>query len=165
DAALALGQISSEESVISALTAALAGPTPVRRHAALALEHIGPDARSAVPDLARVCRDPDRDVAAAACRALGRMNTPAAATPLVTRMLANDAPARRAAVPLSRMGLLAKPAAPALIAALKSENETGHLARAVLERLGPVVVPDLEEALADADPVTRRRAAEVLGLM
>jgi HEAT repeat protein len=176
EAAAALGWIGPEkpgqaplpegaDEVVGALVAALSGPGRVRLQAVQALGLIGSPARSAVSSLVRLVRDPDVEVSAAACNALGQIGGPAAVEPLVTRLLKGDAASKPAALALARLGPTARLGVAPLIGVLKSEKEDGQFARAVLERLGATAVPDLEEALKQRDVATRRAAAEVLGLM
>jgi HEAT repeat protein len=172
EAALALAQIRPETGApagddppIAALTAALSAPSRVRLAAAQALGQIGPPARAALPSLVPLARDSDAETAAAACTALGQIGGPGAVEPLVTRLLAATPGSKSAALALARLGPPARLGVGPLISALKSSKDDGRFARAVLERLGVVVVPDLEAALKESDAAVRRAAAEVLGLM
>jgi HEAT repeat protein len=169
EAAGALGLIGPEtveggQPVFDPLVAALAsaledGSTLVRLRAALALEEIGPAARLAVPSLVRVARTGDNAVARAACRALGRMDDPAAVSALAARLRNGEGESReQAAEALVRLGPLAGPAVPLLIPALLDADQAAA-AGSVLRRLGPSAVPGLTRALADSDPGLRRAAA------
>jgi HEAT repeat protein len=175
-AAWALGQIGPEnpdgpsgqvqlDPVIAALTAALSGPSTVRRAAAIALGELGPISRSAIGSLALLSRDPDVEVARAGCFALGQTRWRSAASPLLARLRQADGASQAAASGLARLGPKARATVPGLIAALTSKKDDARLARAVLERLGPVAVADLVEALQAPAAQTRRAAADVLGLM
>jgi HEAT repeat protein len=172
EAAAALGQMGLEKTpsaegsdMVSVLASALAGPRRVRLQAARALALFGPPAQTAILSLGRLASDADVQAASAACEALGQLGGPAAAAPLVTRLLKGDGASKAAALALARLGPAARLAVAPLVAALKSDKEDGRLARAVLERLGVSAVPDLERALKEGDPTLRRAAAEVLGLM
>jgi HEAT repeat protein len=175
-AAWALGQVGPEnldgpseqltvDPVIGALTAALSGPPAVRQAAALALGELGPASRSAIGSLARLSRDMDVEVARAACFALGQTRWRTAAEPLLARVQLADAASSAAASGLARLGPEARAAVPGLIGSLSSKKDDARLARAVLERLGVVAVPDLVDALQAPSAGARRVAAEVIGLM
>jgi HEAT repeat protein len=174
-AAWALGQIGPQTSdgppgqlagdpAIGALTAALSGPPVVRRAAALALGESGQAAHPAIPSLARLSRDEDVTIALAACDALGQMRSRAGAAALLARLQQADAASPAAASALARLGPEARAAVSGLIDSLRSKKADARLARAVLERLGAVAVPDLVDALK-APGEARKPAAEVLGLM
>jgi HEAT repeat protein len=176
EAAFALAMIGPEKAagpapipegdpVLGALTAALSESSRVRVRAARGLGLIGPPASRAVGALARLAGDPDVPTATAACEALGWIGGPAAAPPLTTRLLKADAAGKPAALALARLGPAARLAVGPLVSALKSDKDDGRFSRAVLERMGAAAVGDLEAACQDPDPATRRRAAEVLGLM
>jgi HEAT repeat protein len=172
----ALGRIGPEEPdgpperlaidpVIGPLTAALSGPSAVKLAAARALAELGPAARSAVPSLARVSRDKDADVAAAACLALGATRAPAAAAPLLLRLQEADDASPAAAAGLARLGPAGRTAVGGLVGSLGSKKSDAFLSRAVLERLGPVALSGLVDSLREGNTETSRGAAEVLGLM
>jgi HEAT repeat protein len=173
-AARALGRIGPEDPagqpeqlaidpVIGALTSVLSGPARVRIAAAGALADWGPAARSAIPALVRHSRDGDVAVARAACRALERTRSRAAAPALLARLEHADRASPAAAAGLARLGPEARAAVGGLIASLAGKKADAALAQAVLERLGAVAVPDLVDALKE--PARCRFAAEVLGLM
>jgi HEAT repeat protein len=119
----------------------------------------------AIPSLSLLAAGADVEAAAVACEALGQIGGPAAVPPLLARLLRADGASKPAGLALARLGPAARLAVGQLITALKSDKEDGRFSRAVLERLGSSVVPDLEAALKESDPAVRRGAAEVLGLM
>jgi HEAT repeat protein len=171
-AAAALGLIGPEKppagdgtDIVGVLASALAGPPLLRVQAARALGQIGPPAQTAIASLSRLAGDTDVHAASVACEALGQIGGPSGAAPLVTRLLKSDGASKPAALALSRLGPAARLAVAPLISALKSHKQDGGFARAVLERLGEIAVPDLESALKEPDAATRQGAAEVLGLM
>jgi HEAT repeat protein len=169
EAARALGLIGPENSkgggeVFDPLPVALASAledssSAVRVKAAQALEQIGRPARLAVPSLVRATRDSDPGVAGAACRALGRMDDPAAVRELAARVLSGAEEVRlSAAEALVRLGPLARPAVPLLVPGLL-DPDTAPAVRGVLRRLGPDAVAGLTRALSDTNPLLRREIA------
>src|SRR5262249_11918740 len=124
-----------------------------------------PASRPAIPSLARVSRAPGAGVAGAASRALGATRSRTAAVALLARLRQADPASPAAAAALARLGTEARAAVGGLIDSLASKKEDACPARAVLERLGPVAVPGLVEALKEKDPQLRDGASTVLGLM
>jgi HEAT repeat protein len=174
EAAKALGLIGSEEKtaapvigdpVIAALVIGLSGSSKVQIPSARSLGTCGVAGRPAVAALARLAKDKDADVARAACEALGRIGAPEGALALLSRVQQADAASAAAASALARLGPVARPAVGGLIESLKSEKADAALARATLERLGTTAGHELQDALKRKDAVTRRAAADVLGLM
>ena len=93
---------------------------------ARALGAIGPQAKDAVPVLAKALEDPDYNVRWAAAEALGRIGEPAkAAVPALARTLTDKITSvrRETVVALGRIGPAAKEAIRALKIALKDEAE------------------------------------------
>jgi HEAT repeat protein len=150
--------------VVGALVAALASDD-LRLAAARALAGVCRAAKAAIPDLARLAKEKDAELSAAACQALGATLDPSAAIPLSGQLSREGRPAQAAALALARLGPATRPAMPALIDALRKDKDEGQLARAVLERLGETAVPYLVEALENKDDGIRRGAAEVLALL
>jgi HEAT repeat protein len=155
---------------VPALTQGLwAEAATARRDAAARLARLGPDARAAVPSLARALVDDNsKDVRLAAARALGAVQSHAAA-PALVKALKDESPAVRlaAAETLVGLGVSAETVLPTLTGALKSElAEERDYAAGVLGQLGPEAAPAvlaLQGALGEADPALAARIADTLG--
>ena len=140
----ALGQIRAPEAV-APLVAALREPDRnLRRAAAEGLGEIA-DPRSA-PDLIVALEDEHWSVRSAAATALGRVASPKATLALIARADDPDDTVRRAAV-LALGELRDARAAPRLVAAL-ADPALQAAARESLRRLGPQVLPEMEQALS-----------------
>ena len=158
---------------LPALTAALSDPhQPVRWNAARALGLMGPQARPAVPALAKAAKLADWSGAAQvkAAWALGRIGPAAAdALPTLVEVLSRDPQAIvrcEVARTLGAIGPEARAALPALQAALADENGFVRVAAAVaLWQVGQDArgVPVLVAALKDQGMVGARVAADALG--
>jgi HEAT repeat protein len=136
----------------------------VRGRAASALSYIGPEAKPALPDIARVfLTEPMVPGYSSFISALARFG-PDGLPPLVDALADAEGYARRT-IPLAigRLGPSAEPAIPALvrIATGRDESETAEVRRALLQ-IGPRAVSALVKALDDDNPAARRRAALVL---
>lgn len=142
----------------------LGEPDPkMRIAAARGLENLGRDAATAAPALVRALEDPDRRVRTAAACALGRLDARAeAAVPVLVRVLkeegARPIDRRRATVALARLGPLSRPALWILLDGLGGQEECAE----ALAEIGVPAIPGLVEAMGNADPVVRRRAAATL---
>jgi HEAT repeat protein len=154
---------------VPGLVARLDDPEPSARvEAAAGLAAIGPVALDAVPRLLRQAKDdPNQDARATAASALVRIDADAAA-PLVVeyaRVLAATGLQERrgAAVVLGSLGAIAKPAVPALVAALGDDDALlRNRAAGALGSIGlpaELVVPALAGALEDRDPIVRQAAS------
>lgn len=144
----------------------------VRRGVARALVLIQADPKEAIPVLAKLLKDENREVAEAAGNSLGHMG--AAALPaLLAGMKEKDPLVRRVAIQaLGELGKDAKPAVPALVEALKSEPAMrrpgrGENIRGViiqtLGQMGPAAkdaLPAIKESLEGNRDRDYRRAAE-----
>jgi len=140
----ALGQIRAPEAV-APLVAALREPDRnLRRAAAEGLGEIA-DPRSA-PDLIVALEDEHWSVRSAAATALGKLASPKATLALISRMDDSDDTVRRSAV-LALGELRDARGAPRLILAL-SDPALQAAARESLRRLGPQVLPEMEQAIA-----------------
>ncbi len=174
EAARALGRIGpapppadapgTPDAVVEALASALTdGSAAVRQRAAEGLGEIGPRAVAALPALARASRDPEAEVSASACWALGHLASPPGAPALLARVLGEDDPRQLpAAEALAQLGPAARGTIPALVAVLASPRAERAHAAFVLERLGPPAVPALIEAIQGPERDLRRAAADVL---
>ena len=123
-----------------------------------ALEKAGP---AAVPVLAEVLRDTERDarVQGAAIAALGKIG-PAAVPTLMKLLQDKDASVRSAAAwALNGMHGEAKAAAAALAELLRDKDESVfYAADAALRSMGPAAIPPLRKLLDDKAPQVCRRA-------
>lgn len=172
-AARALGRIGAEPADLAVLTGLLATPGEMRVEAVRILEEVGPEASPALPALLPLCLDADGTTAWVACRAVGRMNSPAAVKTLAARLLKGvamapdigDSASRAAGRGLAQLGAEARPTIPDILRAVKGGKHESPLLRSVLERLGEVAVPGLVALLDEPDPAAWQFAAEVLGLM
>jgi hypothetical protein len=136
----------------------------MRIAAARGLERLGRDASSASSALARALEDPDRRVRLAAACALGRLDPRAeTAVPILVKVLKEEQSRpldrSRAMTALGRLGPLARPALWILLDNLASDEESAE----ALSEIGVPSIPGLCEALSQADPLARRRAAATLG--
>lgn len=165
DAVQAIGLIGPEQlddgDLQSLITAARRGPAEVRELATYALGRDSETARKAAPSLLANLND-DEQVARATADLLSTTAGPPVVAALARRVLEkNDVPA---AVALARLGKAARPAAAELIGGL-GQAKSEPLARATLERLGTVVLPDLIEALEDRGAARRVAVARTLAVM
>jgi HEAT repeat protein len=141
----------------------------VRRQAAVALEKLGPDAKSAVPALQAALRDPDQFVRRFAARALGAIG-PAAApavNDLVQMLRAENREEAEAAV--SALAKIGKPAVQPLAKFLESSNDPQMVIQVAkaLGGMGPdaaAAVPALIEKLKNPPKVPAILAAIVEAL-
>ena len=145
-----------------------------RISAADALGQIGPEAKSAVPDLIEVLKDDDGHVRESATVALGKIGPEAkAAVPYLIEVLKNKDKSdfRRlsalatfhesAAGALGKIGI---EAVPALIEALKDKDKSVRIEAAwALSQIGPEAVPVLIEALEHKNAYVRGGVAGALG--
>lgn len=143
-----------------------------RLKAAEVLGRYGPDARSAIPDLAGALRDQDEGVRKAAAEALQQIGSvPLSQLAKVREALKDQSAEVRIAVIgiLSVMGREAVEAVPDLVAALKDTDKVvRHKAALALGQLGPIAkaaVPELAKALKDESPDVRVAAAAGLAKM
>src|SRR5262249_50840999 len=146
----------------------------VRRFSCLALERIGPEARTAAPALARALADNDAAVGSAASRALQRIGPGAA--PGVMEVLSKDRVPRIRAAAATALpgpqgdGNIHKQVRDALLAALKDDEALVRVAAAhALSRLrmsprdATDAVGTLTATLKDSDAQVRAAVAGVLG--
>ena len=144
-----------------------------RLKAAEVLGRFGPDARSAVPDLAdTLLKDSDESVRKAVAESLQQIGSvPLSQLAKIRDALKDKNVDVRIAVIgiLSVMGREAVEAVPDLLAALKdSDRVVRHKAALALGQLGPIAkaaVPDLAKALKDDSPDVRVAAAAGLAKM
>jgi HEAT repeat protein/lysophospholipase L1-like esterase len=165
-AADALGKIGPGTGAVDALAKLVRDAAgPGRGLAAEALGRVGPEARSAVPDLIAATSDPRPDVRWRAIWALGRIGPAAAQAVPALRAALADADLRwRAAEALGRIGLPAVAAAPDLIRLLHDPSSTVRWrAATALGAMGArQAVPAL--AAATSDPAENVRLAAVTDL-
>lgn len=140
-----------------------------REQAADELGRLGPQAKAAVPTVARQLEDRNQRVRISAATALSRFGAEAKSVvpQLIEALKDCDAfVAPAAASALGHIGPEAKAAVPALVLALKSEEPATRSCSAfALGRIGPdakAAVPALEEALKDTDTSVGYSAAEAL---
>ena len=133
------------------------------------MEHIGPDAKTAIPVLAELLKD--KDVRVAAAYALGGIGPDAKiAIPVLTELLKDKNVRVAAASALGGIGPDAKTAIPALTELLKNKDfnvrVTRETAARALGEIGPdakTAIPALTELLKDEDSYVRFAAASALG--
>jgi HEAT repeat protein len=152
---------------VSGLTDALQDQDPsVRGAAAMALREIGADAKSAIPALAQMLRDPDGYLRTIAAHTLETFK--ADAVPSVVPMLGDCDPRVRAlaAETLRAIGPDARAAVPALTETLHDECPSVRDAAAfALREMGPEAksaIPALANMLCDEDEYLRLTAAQTL---
>jgi HEAT repeat protein len=157
-AAWALGKIGDLQAVPALMEALKDEDKDVRQTAAEALGKIGVPA---VPALMEALKDEDWRVRQAAARALGEIGDPQALPALIQAL--KDEYVREAVE--EALGKIGVPAVPALIEALKDDDEDVRRAAAgALGEIGdPQAVPALIEALKDDDEYVRRAAVGALG--
>jgi len=155
-ACTALGQI-GDPSAVPALIACL-DQQDVSEAAANALVQIG---KPAVPALIETLTNPSERVRIAACTALGQIRDASAAHALIACLDKRDI-SKVAANALVQIG---KPAVPALIEALKSENDFVRRAACIaLGQIGdPAAVSELAKCLQDSVIDIRIAACSALG--
>ena len=140
-----------------------------RSDAARALGKIGAEAKTVVPVLIQALADKDLDVRLRAAEALGNIGPEARdAIPALRRAFQkNEGDLFLAPTIVSALGRMGKPAVPALIDALKSNQEfVREKAATALGKLGPEAreaVPNLIEMLKKDDWKDRQRACQTLG--
>ena len=133
----------------------------------LALAELGPAAKAAIPDLAKVLRDPDRYVATDAGRILEKMG--ADAVPSVVEMLQDPDPRVRelAVRTLQQIGADAKAAVPALTQRLgDGDPAVRQAAIFALREMGPAIktaILALAQRVRDPDAYIAADAAHSLG--
>jgi HEAT repeat protein len=157
---------------VGALAKALHGrDAAVRAHAAEALYRVGPEAKSAVPSLCDALQSPDASLRVQAAYALGGVGKEAReALPMLERALTDKETAVRlfAARALWAVEPKIGVVLPVLTQALQKDADAGQRARAaaILGSLGlraQNAVPDLLDAVHDADKAVRIAAARALG--
>jgi len=161
-----LGRIGSDAAVaVPALIEALKDEHEcVVLYAAEALGRIGQSAKAAAPSLAEALECESPSVRETAADALGEIGPAAeAAGSMLVRALKDEAESVRdaAARALRKMDVAA---APALVEALRDENEPRHKhdAAMVLARIGPAAVPALGDGLKDVSEEVRLYASFAL---
>lgn len=143
-------------------------PTAVKLRcgAARCLGMLGPQAESAVAQLAQAMRDPEPAVRSDAVSALAQLGK--AAVPYLTLALQEKDPHVRqaAAFFLGRMGQEAAPAVPGLALVLQDKEASVRVeATIALRHIGPraaAAVPALIQSLEDPDPSVRSSASTCL---
>jgi len=160
--------ISKDKAAAPVLLDALHGEYyTVRARAALALGKIG-DARAVQP-LLNMLKDPEAEVRVAACLALGLFKNPATFDE-ITNVLLDDEKIEVRQAAAKALGYTQHPAALRyLMEALhdsywwyERELAAGDLLNAI-EKMGPVAVDSLIEALQDKEGTVRKFAANLLG--
>jgi HEAT repeat protein len=151
---------------LPALIEALEDGDPyVRAQAAGVLGQMGPEARPAIPALAGALKDGNPSSSSALIQALAHLG-PDGLKPLIAALEAGEGPPRAELVAvLGRVGPDARPALPALLAILGSEETDEALRRAVVQALseiGPIPEPDLVRLLKDPNRGIRLAAAQTL---
>jgi HEAT repeat protein len=155
------------------LNAALDNPL-LRELALRVIGSLGPQAKPAVPAIARGLQDERRDIRRAAATALAAVGPEAqSAVPDLTKALSDDDPILRrlSAYALGRIGPAAKSAVPALYPMLTQEDEkTGLITAAALAEISPqdakvatVVIPRLLQELNSSEADDRAQATRALG--
>jgi len=141
----------------------------VREEAARGLEETGPEARAAVPRLARALKDREAAVRRRALEALARLGerSQEAVSQIETALKDRDWRIReRAATLLGELRQRARTAAPALVEALRDEHaRVRAAAAAALGRIrarAKIAIPALEAALKDAAADVRAAARKAL---
>jgi HEAT repeat protein len=138
-----------------------------RHNGALALGHIGPQAKAGEPLLLAVLKSGDPTYRVRAAGALWRISQRPEAIPAlldVLRQGSGDA-AYQAAMSLLEFGPDAKTAIPDLVTSLKSPDpDVRRAAAKVLGTLGTDIVQPICDALKKDDEIDRRAAADALGL-
>ncbi|QTA84570.1 sister chromatid cohesion protein PDS5 [Desulfonema magnum] len=177
-AAEALGEIDSEwsqseaaQSVVSDLVKTLSDKDKNARNAAAeALEKIDPQwsqseaAREVIPNLTSALFHQDKDIRIASVTALGEIGPAAekAVSQLVKMLSDNDKDVRYAvAGTLGKIGSVTDAAIPHLIKVL-ADSHVRDAATEALEKIGPVSVPELVNALTDQEEDIRKGAADAL---
>jgi HEAT repeat protein len=124
----------------------------------------GMASRTAVRGLLVTVLDPDRDVAAAAARSLGRLGDPAAVKPLVEALAGGRLPRAACAHALLSLG---RAAVPELRLLLDQADDDAELKAFVVELIGllghPSESTELVRLLRDPSAEVRARAARALG--
>ena len=178
--AVELGKLSITEYAFEALIACGSKAVPVliktltskdkniRAQGAEALQSIGAEAKSAIPDLVRAFKsDPEKNVRSSAIfalRGIGRDAVPA----LIAALQDPDPTIRRDATSaLGGMGKDAKDAVPALVLVLKTDKDPGVRSSAAraLGAIGSearIAVPDLVAALSEPDERLSAAAVDAL---
>jgi HEAT repeat protein len=160
EAATALWKISRHEAALPALLAVLrTGKGDAAYQAAMALLEIGPEARSAMPDLVNALKSADPDVRRAAVKVIGSLG-PGAAAPLARALRQDPAVDRRAAA--DALGLLLGEVREKVFYN-PATSETRF--REVEDALRREVVPVLGPLLNADDPEVRVSAARALARM
>jgi S1-C subfamily serine protease len=143
-------------------------PAKVREEAAKALAQLGPDARSALPDLLAMLKDSNESVRLAALAAVTAIGPQAQDVSALSEGLSSPSTAvrERTMQALARLGPDARDAVPALKTALKDREKAIKLQAAqTLEAVGPAAkdaIPALTEALKDADTEVGLASARAL---
>ena len=135
----------------------------VHQAAAMALKIIGPDAKAAIPTLARALRSKDRAArwaVASAMASIGKDSVPA----LIDALSDRDPEVRAAAIAgLDMLGPGAQAAVPVLFERLQDENADVRLrAGNALSAIGPAAAPILINAVMREKGIVRQGAAKVL---
>ena len=168
-AAWALGRIGvADQPVIDMLGEGLRSEyhVSVRRNSARALGALGPAARPAVAELARLLDDPDATARVNAAGALWQIDRHGRAIPVLLEMLRQPTgPAPyQAADRLGRIGQVPESALVGLVDALGHPSaDVRRAASRSLGRIGPTVVPRLARPLNVSDESVRLAAVETLG--
>lgn len=132
-----------------------------RKYAVMALEKLGPEAREAIPALARALEDETPDVRGRAVRALGDIG-PEAIPALTLALEDEDLRIRKYAI--WELGKIGSDAVPILAGLLRDEDpEIRRHAIWALGDIGWEGVPSLIQGLTDEDPDVRWAAAWTLG--
>lgn len=168
----ALPALAVDQPDVTRLTQQLRSRSAAQRFEAIqTLARLGPNAKPAAGELAKLLSDQDLLTRIEAASALARIESENART--VQRAIQVLADALRAGDsryrPAAETGLAAigRPAVPALLAALKDSNaEVRRSAASGLARIGPAAeeaVPGLLDALTDSNANVRASAARALG--
>ena len=169
--ALAYGQPKDKAGIAILINALKHKDGFVREAAAEALGLVGQSSQTVIPALISAIGDRDLNVRRAVIQSLGKVGKAdsRAVIPILTAALGDSeiVVVYEAALALSEFGLEARPAVPALIAALRRTNEHDEMSSFVeaLGTIGKDSVPLLIEALKDDNKKIRLVAIEALGLI
>jgi HEAT repeat protein len=157
------------KAAVPALIQALDDESPdVRKEVAAALGKIGPDANEAIPALILRLEDTETSVCARAVEALARIGPETEdVVPALVRALSDPSSTVRSEAlrALGSIGPTAEQAIPSIINLLNTDRSVHHVLTDTLAAIGPMVIPEVTDALRNEDHNVRCMAAEALGKM